>query len=206
MSSRQVVPLIYTFPPNPNPGDPQTLRELSAQLMARVDPVPYNNLGWLETFNDTYTSVDTSLNGGIANCFGWSSTAGQTPYVTTRNLQPTRIAPYRQYADTLNDVYVYLTDFVACERNSLQQLEVLNHVSADQSLPVGRYGMAVTYWAWQYSNGGSSVAPKRYLRMLQRNDGMGIAKHPRLHGAGTNAPTSAQAANTPRLGSTNTYR
>ena len=45
-----------------------------------------------------------------------------------------------------------------------------------------------------------------YLRMTQRNDGLGIAGHPRLIGPGaTNGASSTQLSSAPRVGEINTY-
>lgn len=44
-----------------------------------------------------------------------------------------------------------------------------------------------------------------HLRMTQRNDGLGVAKHPRLR-ASVNGPTSHQRSSSPRLGRNNRYR
>lgn len=48
--------------------------------------------------------------------------------------------------------------------------------------------------------------PNRYLRMNQRDDGLGIARSPRLAGTSNNGPTSLQRGKPPRLGLNNTYR
>jgi hypothetical protein len=44
-----------------------------------------------------------------------------------------------------------------------------------------------------------------YLRMNQRNDGLGIERHPRLSGTGTNTPSSAQSTRSTRLSDSNRY-
>lgn len=56
------------------------------------------------------------------------------------------------------------------------------------------------------SGSSSPPPPKRYLRLTQRDDGLGIARAPRLAGSGSN-PTSVQLSKPPRLGTTsNTYQ
>jgi hypothetical protein len=55
-----------------------------------------------------------------------------------------------------------------------------------------------------YLSGG--VVPPRYLRMTQRDDGLGIARSPRLAGAGSNGSKSIQSGKPPRVGTNNTYR
>lgn len=51
----------------------------------------------------------------------------------------------------------------------------------------------------------SGPPPPHYLRMTQRNDGLGIDRHPRLTGTGTNTATSVQSTRSIRLGTDNRY-
>lgn len=55
-------------------------------------------------------------------------------------------------------------------------------------------------------SGSSSGPPPHYLRMTQRDDGLGVQKAPRLPGAGSNGPTSQQSTRSARVGTSNTYR
>lgn len=204
MSSRFVIVISY-YISGSLPDDPKTLREFAARQLARTDPVPYNTLDWLLSYNSLGPD-DTFPRGTNVYYFGWQSTDGFVATQLSLALLPTRIAPDGRYSNTLRAVAAYLADFYSIADNSLAQLQIVNHVGPDDPLPlIGGY-LRVLCWIWIIRGGGSSSGnPKRYLRMDQRNDGLGVARHPRIGSAGINNPSSVQSGLPRRLGRGNTY-
>lgn len=220
--------LISSIPPPPpfdfwtgDVYDVINLQQLSGALMAEPDPMPGNEVGWLETFNEA-TALEALPRPRYVTCFKWLDLEafGWVPTVTPTTMTRYRLAPHQVEADTLRDLADYLAVFIPLPQNTLANLVALNGYTADQHLSEGQLG-SLLIWFWAPNvptllhpavvNGVTAVsvvievsrASMAYLRMAQRNDGWGVARHPRLSGAGSNNPSSAHRSI--RLGTNNRY-
>lgn len=165
--------------------------------------------------NGVFVAVSASVNGGSNSTIAATSSDGIT---WTTVAMP---AAANWYAVTFGD-----GRFVAIARSVDDGPSALGAVSTDGitwtgfELPAlagwddvgygnGRF-IATSYWDAAYNSSHLAavavvVVPDRYLRMNQRDDGIGVERHPRLAGVGSNNPTSAQRGKPRRLGKSNTY-
>lgn len=200
------------------PGNPQTLREFSAYLMSGPDPVPYNSVDWLESFNNLNPDDQIGQNFTYLRWQLVEDYSGDRPQIWTvqqilSTFSPNWLVPNHGYGNTLRALADYLAKFeLGAAGNDLNNLCALNRTGPDTPLPV-RHGPVFDYmnlvanmWVLGTPGGSSSSGkPKRYLRMQQRDDGMGIERHPRLAGTGINNPSSGQSGRPGRLGLSNRY-
>lgn len=204
----------------------RTLREFSPILLGLSVDDPFgqvymNTPEWLATFNaqdpdapfSTWVWANWITYGYIAYQIWWPA-QGFGKWINNLQFNYDEIAPSRRYADTLRDIVAYVTDFIRISDNTIENLMMLNSfiTSPDEHLNTPAHPDLLC-WDWGVapdppasSSSTSSTPgahPLRYLRMNQRNDGAGIARHPRIYGTGSNNPTSAQSGRPRRLGNTN---